>query len=286
MERIVNRTPEPVVSPVSWAWEDHRGPDERDDDPGMEVDRHRPAPYRTHPSRPGAQLIARVALWGAVAFGCVGGCVGLVRPPADPIPVAAPEPPGSTSPAPVAGAAERVVSAWLSATDEEQADLGDLFVDEVRPVAAGARSSIVGRHDDRRSGGLGRLLVGDRRREVTEIPARTQRRATTTATRVAAHDDGAETVTTWYVEVGIVGDVESGLAALTTPACCLAPAAPRGGGRDDAGSAAGRPGRAVGHVDGFLRALLAGDGDPARYMAPGRSTARRPAAVRRARHQS
>ena len=79
-------------------------------------------------------------------------------------------------------------------------------------------------------------------------------------------------MTTWYVEVGIVGDVETGLAALTTPGVLPAPpAAPEGWRRDDAGLPLADQDEQWATVDGFLRALLAGEGDPARYMAPGRS---------------
>ncbi len=278
MERIVNTRPEPVVSPVSWAWEDHRGPDDGNDDPGIEVDRDLPAPYRTQPSRPGTQLIARVALWAAVALGCVGGCVGLARPSADPAPAAAPATISADVPAPVAGTAERVVSAWLSATNEEQVDIGALFVGDVHltprgldPLIVESVTTVAGREI---SAGYWSVTVAADVRETPDPVDETAVDGADGGVSSPPTTEDADGVTTWYVEVGIVGDVETGLAALTTPGVLpAAPRAPEGWRREDAGLTLAQEDEQWATVDGFLRALLTGEGDPARYMAPGRSIA-------------
>ena len=76
---------------------------------------------------------------------------------------------------------------------------------------------------------------------------------------------------TWYVEVGIVGEVANGLAAIATPA--IMPTPPpvsdewRRTGEDATTPDAGNP--VVEAVQGFLEAVLTGSGDPSRYTAPG-----------------
>jgi hypothetical protein len=274
---MVDRRPEPAVSTVSWAWDEHRGPDERDD-PGVEIDRDGLSPYRTYTSRPGAQVIARVALWGAVAFGCLGGCVGLVRPAASPAPVAAPATTGVDVPAPVAGAAERVVDAWLSATNDDQIGIGDLFVDDVHlsprgldPVIVEGVTAIAGREV---SDGYWSVTVAADVREIPDPVAEEASEGTEDGLAPTLPGEETDVVTTWYVEVGIVGDVETGLAALTTPGVLPAPPpAPEGWRRDAAGLTVAETDEQWATIDGFLRALLTGEGDPARYMAPGRSIA-------------
>ncbi len=76
---------------------------------------------------------------------------------------------------------------------------------------------------------------------------------------------------TWYVEVGIVGDIEDGLSALETPSIVAPPLPASDEWLPDRGSAdtpdPGDP--LVGAVEDFLRAFLTGRGDPARYVAPG-----------------
>jgi hypothetical protein len=276
---MVNRQPDRAVPSNSWAWD---GTDEIDA-AIIDIDPDASPRYPAHRSRPGAQLIVRVGLWGAVAFGCLSGLVALARPPATPAaaPVAASS--GVEVPAPVAGAAERVVAAWLTATNDDQTDLAELFVDQVRlssrgldPLVVETVTAVAG-HEV--SAGYWSVTVAA---DVADTP----RAGATDDTAIDGDvsDDPADAglagdplaeapaTTTWYVEVGIVGDVESGLAALTTPAVLpAAPPAPEGWRRDDRGVPLVEDDEQYATVEGFLRALLMGQGDPSRYMPPGQS---------------
>lgn len=86
-------------------------------------------------------------------------------------------------------------------------------------------------------------------------------------------EDGEEDfvgqVNTWFVEVGVVGDLEDRVAALSTPAIVGAPPAVsdawQSTGRDAASPEAGEP--IAETVERFLNAWLAGDGDMSRYLA-------------------
>jgi hypothetical protein len=77
--------------------------------------------------------------------------------------------------------------------------------------------------------------------------------------------------TTWYLEVPVVGQADGGLVALTAPAVLPAPPDVETGWRPSFGDAnppaADDP--AARTAEGFLEALLAGAGDPDRYVAPG-----------------
>ncbi len=240
--------------------------------------RRQPAPalpehYVARPARPIAQLAARTGLWTAVALGCVGGCVGMLRPtPEAAAPVAADTEDGQV-PAPVAGVAERAVQAWLVADAGDQATLDEMFVD---PPAA----------DELATDGLsvaGAAAVAGR----ATGPARW---SVTVAAEVAEAGRGADdgellgepapdddaaaalpTAATWYVEVTVVGDAATGLQALTTPAVVPAPAAAGSGWEPDRdGAHAPDPSDpVVATIEGFLAALLTGQGDPARYLSPG-----------------
>jgi hypothetical protein len=277
---MLNRQPDRAVPSNSWAWD---GPDGIDA-AVIDVDPGASPRYPVHRSRPGAQLLARVGLWGAVAFGCLSGLAALARPPATPpaAPVAASS--GVEVPAPVAGAAERVVAAWLTATNDDQADLVALFVDDVRlsprglePLDVERVTAVAGREV---STGYWSVTVAA---DVIEPPPPAEDgTATDGAATDGTGDAGAglpddpfaegPVPTTWYVEVGIVGDVGSGLAALTTPAVLPAPPpAPEGWRRDDRGVPLAQDDEQYATVEGFLRALLMGQGDPSRYMAPGQS---------------
>jgi hypothetical protein len=211
-----------------------------------------------------AHLAARVVLWAALGLGCVGGVVGLVRATADPAP--APGPPSSGGgmdiPGPVASTAELVVERWLTATPDDAARLTDLFVEP--PELQGLTSS---------SGDLTvervRAIAGQMRQEnywsVTVA-------ADVIAPDITAEDPGAEpAVTTWYLEVGIAGDSNGRMAALAAPAVVPHPPRVSTGWRASVGPTivprAGDPTAAA--VEGFLDALLAGSGDPRRYVATG-----------------
>jgi hypothetical protein len=110
--------------------------------------------------------------------------------------------------------------------------------------------------------------------DVVETPAPEGTADGDDAADAGASPDEVEPVeSTWFVQVGIVGDVSGGLAALTTPS--VMPTIPEvstdwrpSGGR------AVRPSEGdpvATTVAGFLDALLANGGDPARYIAPGRT---------------
>jgi hypothetical protein len=250
------------VPEESWAWDPRGEPD--GELFGVTPDDLRPYPVRW--SRPGAQLAARVALWGAVAFGCLSGLIAIARAPA-----AAPPAPASDAtdalPAPVAGTAERAVAAWLTAAGDDRQDvLASLFVEPVdglrdaEPLDIGDVTTVAG---SAVGPGYWWVTVAV---DVTETPA--------SEATAGGGDEGdapaADPVTTtWYVQVAVVGDVEAGLAVLTTPTVVpVAPVAP-GDWRRVEGSPIERGTGPYDTIEGFLRALLVGDGEPTRYMTPG-----------------
>jgi uncharacterized membrane protein YgcG len=230
-----------------------------------------PERYESRPVRPFTAIAIRVVLWAAVAFGCVGGIVGILRPPPK---AAAPQvsvPPGVVGvPAPVAGQAELVVREWLTATPDEEDELLGLFVE--RPVLDGlsAGDLSVGRVTTV----AGRVLQ-EQYWAVTVVAEVTETVPVVDPDDPGAGEDGGGERTErqtrdWYLEVPIVGDPEKGLLALTAPA--VLPAAPTSStgweasvhdpvkpSDDDA---------TLRTVQGFLEALLAGTGDPGRYVAP------------------
>lgn len=246
----------------TWTWDPGDG--DLDD---LTPDELRPYPVRW--SRPGVQLAARVALWGAVAFGCVSGLVALTRSPTALPPAPASDGGPNGLPAPVAGTAERAVAAWLTAAGDDRQDvLADVFVEPVgvaslreEALAIGDVTTIAGREV---ADGFWWVTVAV---DVTETPPAAPGDGT------AAPDPAAEepVTTAWYVEVGVVGDVESGLAALTTPAVLPVAPAPPDGWRVPSGTPLQPDDDQYVTVEGFLRALLVGDGDPSRYMTPGSS---------------
>lgn len=223
--------------------------------------------YRVTPVRPLSQRAARIALWGAVGIGAVGGVLGVLRPPVQQVEaVVEQSDDDATVPAPVAGMAELVVQEWLTVdadegdTDDDLLDRlfvepidgagssrGDLVVDRVTTVSGQAR------HD-----GYWAVTVAADVVETVPVPG---------------GEDGEveQRPSTWFVEVAIVGDAGGGLAALTAPAVVPAPPEVTTGWKPSAE----RPrsaddGPLSTTVQGFLDALLAGGGDPSRYMAPGR----------------
>jgi hypothetical protein len=239
-------TPEPADGPV---W----GPTADDEAAAASV-------YVTAPYRPAVQMAIRVALWAAVGLGCVGGVVGLLGLGADEAePVAVvPEDSGTASvavPAPVAGTAELAVQAWLTATEEDQEDLEELFVEPVAPATAEEGSSI----DVRRLTTIAGHLIEDGYWVVT-----------VQADVVESFDGQAQPPAAWFVELGVVGDVGGDLAALSTPGVMpSAPASPDGW--QSSRPTLERPSDAdpvATTVESFLDALLAGQADPTPYMAP------------------
>jgi hypothetical protein len=249
---VLSSSPEtapPALPPTSWA---APGTDEP-----QGVQR-----YRTAALRPGAQAAARFGVWALVALGALGGCVGILRPPAAAPPPVSPDADGGTGvPAPVAGAAERAVAAWLTAGDEDGDLLESLYLDPPPAVDMDTDSLTVA--------GVATVAA----REVDDGYW-----AVTVAAEVVEdmpQDDDGETpdpvLATWYVEVGIVGDVERGLSALETPSIVPPPAAAADAWLPDRSSAdTPTPDDPIlVAVEGFLRAFLTGRGDPARYVAPG-----------------
>jgi hypothetical protein len=265
--RIVDIPPEPDAAggPPYWSQAPSLDPGAELIDGGSEKTGH----YAVRPVRPVAQLAARIGLWGAVGLGCLGGLFGLVRPsPAAEVPAAVQATDASVVPAPVTGVAERVVATWLTATDGDQEQLNELFVDGVSldgadtsGLTVGDVTAVAGR---RIQDGYWTVTVAA---EVSEpVP-------TPVGGAEAASDESAVRASTWYVEVGIVGEVDGGLAALTTPAVVPAPPADADGWqRSDKGAQTpDDDDPVVVTIQGFLTALLTGEGDPARYLAPGGS---------------
>jgi hypothetical protein len=226
-----------------------------------------PTAYGVSPVRPLAQLAARVGLWGAVGIGVVGGLIGILRPPVQQVEAVAEQPDDGTAvPAPVAGVAELVVQEWLTVDDDrDDAVIESLFVEPPdAPAASQGDLSVVrvstvsgqARHE-----GYWAVTVAADVSESVPLP------------EGEAGDDGdgfERVATTWFVEVAIVGDVDGRLAALTTPA--VVPPPPEVVTGWYASSDSPRPaeeGPLATAVEGFLGALLAGGGDPSRYLAPG-----------------
>lgn len=221
------------------------------------------APVYAGRYRPVVQQGVRVALWAAVAVGCVGGIVtllGVGGRDAEAVP-AAPDDggPASPVPAPVAGTAELAVEEWLSATEDDGDRLAELFIEPVA-LSPADESGPTGHVDVRRVRTVAGHLVQDGYWVVTVL-----------ADVVEPVDGQAQPPATWFVEVGVVGDPGGGLAALSTPG--IMPASPP----SFEGWRSSRPSLeepsdddplAV-TVEGFLRAHLAGYADPAPYLAPG-----------------
>jgi hypothetical protein len=248
-------------------------------DPGAELvdlDGGATEPYAIRPVRPVAQLAARVGLWTAVAFGCVGGLVGLVGPAPEPAaPVVEQGGDEALVPAPVAGVAELVVAEWLTVTSADVERLDGLFVETPSLVgstrgdlAVQQVTTVAGRQLNERYWSV--TVAAD----VVETPEPEGTADEDDDAGAGVPSDEVEPAeSTWFVQVGIVGDVSGGLAALTTPS--VMPTVPdvstdwRPSGGRAVRPTEGDP--AATTVAGFLDALLANGGDPARYIAPGRT---------------
>lgn len=211
--------------------------------------------------RPGLQRVVQAALWLAVGLGAVGGAVallGLSGGEAEAVVVDADDQVAGAAavPAPVTETAEMAVETWLTATEDDAGLLDGLFVEEValRPADDGTQVEV------------GRL---------TSVAAHLVEEGywvvTVRADVVESVGGEARPPAAWYVEVGIVGDVGAGLAALSTPGVVPAPPA------SFEGWASSRPTLSApddddpvaATVEGFLRAVLTGQGDTSPYLAPG-----------------
>jgi Conjugative transposon protein TcpC len=229
-----------------------------------------PTAYATSPYRPAVQLGVRIALWVALAVGGAGGVVALLglsdgRAEATD---AAPADTGDAAtsvPAPVAGTAELAVEEWLTATPEDEEVLDGLFVEPVTLPAGD------GDGDGSSDGGEGGALDVLELTTVAGHPIQDGYWVVTLQADVVEYVEGqAQTPATWFVEVGVVGDPDGGLAALSTPGIMPAPPVAAEGWRsarpsletpDDDDALATT-------VEAFLDALLTGQADPAPYLAP------------------
>jgi hypothetical protein len=234
---------------------------------GEDLGDEMPERYLARPIRPVAQLAVRVGLWGAVILGCAGGIRALVLPAGadseDPVT----QDIGDADimvPATVAGVAEDVVQAWMTATTDDQETLNRLFVDPPSVDELDNRNITL---VDLRTVSGERIQDGYWTVTVATDLIETDPSAPPPDPESGEQDE-AQQIDTWYVEVGIVGDAWGGMAALSTPAVVPAPALaetrlePDIGdeyepeGDDELGQA----------VDGFLTALVAGDGELDRYL--------------------
>jgi hypothetical protein len=202
------------------------------------------------------QLAARIGLWSLVGVGFLGGAVGLLRSPRAVPRATAHGPAGAVAGPEVAGFAELAVGAWVEADTDSAERVAGLFLEEPGGLTSGATA------------------IGVQRLSTVRVrPVDEGYWAVTVAASVVERDrDGAALpATTWYVEVGVVGDDNGSLTAAGTPGLVAAPSPVSAGWRvgeptlrnpepDDPVAAT---------VQGFLDALLAGGGDVARYVAPG-----------------
>lgn len=213
-----------------------------------------PERYVVRPVRPIAQVALRVALWGGVGLGAAAGLVSLVRPPKAELPPAEVEDTSDEIPAPVAGMAELAIESWLTASPDDSERMDALFVED--PALDGADP--------------GTLEVLDVK-TVAGINLDEGYWSVTVAARVVEPlgDGTAGAAVTWFVEVGVVGDVGTGLSAFTTPAIVPAPrlgSSPWQTAADSTEIPSSDDDLAR-TVEDFLVALLAGTGDPERYLA-------------------
>jgi Conjugative transposon protein TcpC len=231
-------------------------------------------PQRLIPVRPNAQVAARVGLWGLVALGAIGGLVGLLRPAAEPAAEGTGASESATVPPEMAGFAELAVRTWIEASgDEDDAAVAALFA--VNPSTAAGDS---GRRRVGATETVGARRVGDPgdggRGSVDNVENVDDYWAVTVAAGVDEFggDRRWRSAGMWYVEIGVVKDEHGALVAVGEPALVPAPVEPAeeprpaGGGL---GVPSGDDEEMASTVEGFLSALVAGDGDVSRYVAPG-----------------
>jgi hypothetical protein len=229
--------------------------------------------YVTRPVRPIAQLAVRIALWGAVGLGALGGIVSMVVATApDDEPEEAEQVDEEIGvPAPVAGTAELVVERWLTATRDDEDAIDELFVEP--PPLDRTDSDVLDVLATRAVAGM-RLEKGywsvTIAAQIRETPSPPPLDDDATAAEITAYEAAAEPrLATWYVEVGIVGEVDDALKALTTPAIVPPPVLDEAQWLPSAlpTEIPGADDRIAATVEDFLNALLAGRGDPGRYLA-------------------
>lgn len=182
-------------------------------------------------STPTAARLVRLALWAFVAIGALGGIAGALRPTPTVVQRAADQ--TDLPPAGISGIAELAVRDWLNTSGHSltRSAADGVIVDSVTTVAV-------------------RSLASDY-----------------WAVTVAAAPH-VEAQSTWYLEVGIADGVAGprpvGSPAFVPPPVTLTPTDATG-----PSPAIPKPGDPVAATtEAFLRALLAGVGDPVRYVAP------------------
>lgn len=283
-----------------------------------------PPPYEVKDTRPTIQLAMRIGLWVAVAFGCIGGVVGMVggaSGSAEPVQVQDQDTSGIV-PAPVTNLAERATAAWLTASDDNEEDLEELdsmFL-ETPVLVPGTTSMVIGQpfvvsgfqwengywvmkvavdvyecvpvessDEDETEGDEteGDETEGDEDESQPQLPIDCEQVAQQRSeAREEAEDEGRSvegpasdpdapleaTVDTWFVQVGVVGDLTEGLAVMATPALVSPPSEPEGWAPTI--SELGDPHEDEpidSTVENFLRDWLTGSSpeDLSRWVAPG-----------------
>ena len=193
-------------------------------------------------------------LWSLVAFGALGGFVGLLRPaPAAPAGTASTSPSLTVVPPQVPGFAELAVRSWIERSE----------------IDTGLERYYVGADEaDNRSEPAREVATSS---VVAVDPVEDGYWAVTVAAEVVEFDDAGAVGSTgaWFVEVGIVVDGGGGLAAIGTPALVPAPSVVtdlRVAGAELRARQADDP--VADAIEGLLTALLTGNGDLTRYLAP------------------
>jgi hypothetical protein len=223
--------------------------------------------YAADPVRPWMLIGSRVLLWGAVAAGAFGGVAGwLARSgDAEPPPVVAGSDPRAL-PAQVADVAEHAVRRWLAATDEDEDEIADLFVEPPELPGQAEGRYVADTHT------VAGNAAGSGYWSVT-VAADVEQQVEPTEQQLEDGDVPEPETFTWYVEVGIYGDPARGLLALRTPAVMPAPPGVDEDGRpsstDEQWESRADDDPLASTIDEFLDALLAGEGNPDRYLASG-----------------
>lgn len=248
-------SPEPADPPIDVH------PDDHDD---LDLDA---TPYAHRPARPWAQLATRAGVWGAIGIGCVGAIVGLVRP-AQSTETPDDATPDDVVPATVANYAELAVETWLTATEDDEAQVDLLFAEPLDLHGLGDERRVV-----ERVASIGGTLLEDGYWKVT-VAADVVEPPPEPAEGEPPADEGEEPEPVrarWFVEIGVVGDANGGLVAVDAPALMTGRTFDTSGlrlvGPELEPVLADDP--VAGTLRGFFDAYLTGRGDLSRYLAEG-----------------
>jgi hypothetical protein len=169
-------------------------------------------------------------------------------------------------PAQVARVAEHTVERWLTATGEDEGEVAELFVEPPELPGQLEGRNVVDVHT------VAGNASGERYWSVT-VAADLEQQLEPTDEEVESGDVPEPEYFTWYVEVGIFGDPARGLVALRTPAVMPAPPGVDEEGRpastDEQWESRAEDDPLASTIDEFLDALMAGEGNPDRYLASG-----------------